>query len=155
MSPWSRRATAPDTAAAGPSAGDGRPLVPLVLGELLVEVLHLPARRAKRPPKTVVQFSVGPTRTLMQPQEVRALIAGKVGIIDSCAGGSDAFLCDAAGVAAMATAGKPSEAGKWMAVFPPEALALVTGPAIDDPAVVINAADKALLEQWLAALAPR
>lgn len=150
MMPWFRRAAAPGPVAPGPAAsGTAQLPAPLALGTLLVELVHVPARRAKRPPKAVVQLSVGHICTLMHPQELRALLAGGVGIIDSHPGRDSAFFCDATGVAAMATAGTPAEAGKWMAAFPPDALALVTGPATDDPAAVVGGADKALLGQWL------
>lgn len=153
MMPWFRRTAAPGPVAPGPAAsGTSQLPAPLVLGTLLVELVHVPARRAKRPPKAVVQLSVGTACTLMHPQELQALLAGAVGIIDSHPGRDSAFLCDATGIAAMAAAGTPAEAGKWMAVFPPDALALVTGPATDDPAAVVSAAEKAQLGQWLKTL---
>lgn len=145
MMSWFRRPNVPTPAAPTPAQ-------PLMLGSLLVELVYIPARRAQRPPRAVVQLSVGETCTLMHPQEMRALLAGRVGVIDSHPGRDNAFLCDAAGIAAMATAGKPGEAGKWMAVFSPDALALVTGPAEEDPAAVVSGADKALLGQWLKTL---
>lgn len=153
MASWFRRTTSRPAAsrpALDDSSAGGKLLVaPLVLGELLIEAVEVPHRRATRASTYVVQWSVGQTQTRLHPQEIRDLLAGRVSIIDSLTGGDDAFLCDAAGVATAAAAGKPSDAGKWTAVFPPDALALLVGGIEDQPAVVVRGAEKELLARWL------
>ncbi|WP_425863063.1 hypothetical protein [Arthrobacter sp. TWP1-1] len=149
MFSWFRRNTATGLATGDSEQKSPALPAPLTLGSLLIEAVEIPARRASKPPQRVVQWSVGETQTRLHPEELHDLLAGRVGIIDSMTGSDGAFLCNAAGVQAAVQAEKPSRVGKWTAVFPPDALALLTGLISDEPAVIISREEQVTFARWL------
>lgn len=128
---------------------------PLMLGSLLIEVVEIPARRANKPARRVIQWSVGETQTRLHPEELHDLLAGRLSVIDSMTGSDGAFLCNATGVRAAAQAGKPSDAGKWTAVFPPDALALLVGEISEEPAHIMSSDEQDTFARWLDTAAPK
>lgn len=155
MVSWFRRNTVPRPSPVESVQKSSAIPSPLTLGSLLIEVVEIPARRASKPPRRVVQWSVGETRTHLHPEELHGLLAGRLSIIDSMTGSDGAFLCNAAGVQAAAQAGKPSEAGKWTAVFPPDALALLVGEISDEPALIMSREEQVSFARWLETAAPQ
>lgn len=119
MFPWTKRdAAAPLPPAAIPRAGS----VPWQGAGLTATEVDLPRGRKGTKLMHCVQLTTGRLTVTMLHAEILDLLDERISIVDPRGPSPEVFLCNAAGVQAAATAGKASEAGKWMAVFPADAL---------------------------------
>ncbi|MHA7268607.1 hypothetical protein [Arthrobacter sp. HLT1-20] len=150
MFPWTKRAAAaPLPPAAIPRAGS----VPWQGAGLTATEVDLPHGRKGAKLVHCVQLTTGRLTVNVMHSEILELLDQRISVVDPMGSTAEVFLCDAVGVQAAATAGKASEAGTWMAVFPADALALMVVPVSEPPVAVISGPDVAGFAAWARRLA--
>ncbi|POH60999.1 hypothetical protein [Arthrobacter glacialis] len=150
MFPWTKRdAAAPLPPAAIPRDGG----IPWQGAGLTATEVDLPRGRKGAKLMHCVQLTTSDLTVTMLHAEILELLDGRISMVDPMGASPDVFLCNAVGVDAAATAGRASEAGKWMAVFPADALALMVVPVSEPPAAVMSGSDVASFSAWARKLA--
>lgn len=150
MFPWTKRDS---TATLPPVAIPRDGGIPWRGAGLTATDVDLPRGRNGTKLMHCVQLSTGDVTATMLHADILELLNERVSIVDPTGADSSVFLCNAAGVDAAATAGKAAEAGKWMAAFPGDALALMVVPVSEPPAAVLSGADVASFSAWARHLA--
>lgn len=145
MFPWTKRdstATLPPVAI--PRSGS----IPWHGAGLTATDVDLPHGRKGTRLVHCVQLTIGDVTVNMLHGDILDLLDGRISVVEPLRADVEIFLCDARGVDAAATAGRASEAGTWMAVFPADALALMVVPVSEPPATTLSGDDVASFSAW-------
>jgi hypothetical protein len=134
MFPWSKRKSAlpaPDFAA--PWTGSG----------LLAEEVDVPRGKGGSRSVRCVQLTVADTRLRMHPDELLALVDGRLGIADSMWSEQRGFLAKVGRIPG------GSDAAAVTAGLPDEALALLLEPMTEPPLAVLAGEELAAFTSWV------